>query len=247
MLEVQHLSVNYRGIRALEDVSLCLLPGELVGLIGPNGAGKSSLIKGILGLERGAGRVLWNGRPIQRQKKRIAYVPQRSQIDWNYPITPWNVVMMAQTARLSWFRNPDATAKAITTQALQRLDIFDLRDRPIGSLSGGQQQRVFLARAIAQQPDLLLLDEPFTGVDKKTEVAMLKLFSELKAEGKTLLVCNHEWGDKLSKFDRLLLLNGRLIANDVPSAVMTLENIQQAYGEAVHPFPSHPAAPNPAC
>jgi len=231
MLEVQHLSVNYRGVRALEDVSLALMPGELVGLIGPNGAGKSSLIKGILGLERGAGKVFLNGQSIKRQRQRIAYVPQRSQIDWDYPITAWNVVMMAQTRRLNWFRSPDAIAHQRTTTALERMDMLSLAHRPIGALSGGQQQRVFLARAIAQQADLFLLDEPFTGVDKKTEAMMLDLFSELKSQGKTLLVCSHEWGETLQRYDRLILLNRYLIANDTPKAVMTLDNIQRAYGE----------------
>jgi manganese/iron transport system ATP-binding protein len=232
MLEVQHLSVNYRGIRALEDVSLALLPGELVGLIGPNGAGKSSLIKGILGLERGAGRVLLNGQSIRHQKQRIAYVPQRSQIDWDYPITAWNVVMMAQTQRLGWFGRPDVKAKQATRAALERMAMLPLAHRPIGALSGGQQQRVFLARALAQQADWFLLDEPFTGVDKKTEMLMLDLFAELKAQGKTLLVCSHEWGEVLQRYDRLILLNRRLIANDTPKAVMTMDNIQRAYGEA---------------
>lgn len=242
MLEVQHLSVNYRGIRALEDVSLALLPGELVGLIGPNGAGKSSLIKGILGVEQAAGQVLFNGRSVQRQKQRIAYVPQRSQIDWDYPITAWNVVMMAHTRRLGWFRRPDARAQQLTREALHRMDIWSLRDRPIGALSGGQQQRVFLARALAQQADLFLLDEPFTGVDQKTESMMLDLFAELKAQGKTLLVCSHEWGETLNRYDRLILLNRHLIANDTPQAVMTLDNIQRAYGETTPaPTNSHQA------
>jgi manganese/iron transport system ATP-binding protein len=235
MLEVQNLSVNYRGIRALEDVSLSLLPGELVGLIGPNGAGKSTLIKAILGLAAGAGQVLFRGRPLHRHRQHIAYVPQRSQIDWDYPITAWNVVMMAQTTRLGWFRSPDAHAKQRVTAALERVDMMPLRRRSIGELSGGQQQRVFLARALAQEADLFLLDEPLTGVDKKTEAMMLDLFAELKAQGKTLLVCSHEWGEALLRYDRLLLLNRRLIANDAPQSVMTIDNIQQAYGDNIRP------------
>jgi len=174
---------------------------------------------------------LFNGRSVQRQKQRIAYVPQRSQIDWDYPITAWHVVMMAHTRRLGWLRRPDERARQATTEALHRLDMWSLRDRPIGALSGGQQQRVFLARALAQQADLLLLDEPFTGVDQKTESMMLDLFAELKAQGKTLLVCSHEWGETLNRYDRLILLNRHLIANDTPQAVMTLDNIQRAYGE----------------
>lgn len=235
MLEVQHLSVNYRGIRALEDVSLTLAPGELVGLIGPNGAGKSTLIRAILGLTSDRGQVLFQGQPLQRQRRRIAYVPQRSQIDWDYPITAYNVVMMAQTARLGWLRPPDRRAKQTVTSALERVDMMPLRHRSIGQLSGGQQQRVFLARALAQEADLFLLDEPLTGVDKKTEAMMLDLFAELKAQGKTLLVCSHEWGEALLRYDRLLLLNRRLVASDTPQKVMTMENIRQAYGENIRP------------
>lgn len=235
MLEVQHLSVNYRGIQALEDVSLSLLPGELVGLIGPNGAGKSTFIRAVLGLTPGAGQVWFRGQPLHRQRQQIAYVPQRSQIDWDYPITAWNVVMMAQTTRLGWFRSPDARTQKIVTAALERVDMMPLRRRSIGQLSGGQQQRVFLARALAQEADLFLLDEPLTGVDKKTEAMMLDLFAELKAQGKTLLVCSHEWGEALLRYDRLLLLNRRLIANDAPQSVMTIDNIQQAYGENIRP------------
>jgi len=168
-----------------------------------------------------------------------------SQIDWDYPITAWNVVMMAQTRRLGWLRSsfrtglrpsPDARAKQSGTAALARVDMLSLRRRAIGELSGGQQQRVFLARALAQEADLFLLDEPLTGVDKKTEAMMLDLFAELKAQGKTLLVCSHEWGEALHRYDRLLLLNRRLIANDAPQSVMTMENIQQAYGENIRPL-----------
>ena len=209
MLEVQHLSVNYRGIRTLEDVSLSLLPGELVGLIGPNGAGKSTFIRAVLGLIPGAGQVRFQGQPLHRQRQQIAYVPQRSQIDWDYPITAWNVVMMAQTRRLGWLRSPDTRSRAAVT--------------------------LCLARALAQEAELFLLDEPLTGVDKKTEAMMLDLFADLKAQGKTLLVCSHEWGEALHRYDRLLLLNRRLIANDAPQSVMTMENIQQAYGENIRP------------
>ena len=244
MLEVCHLSVNYRGIRALEDVSLTLLPGELVGLIGPNGAGKSTLIRAILGQAPGAGQVLFRGQPLRSQRQKIAYVPQRSQIDWDYPITAWNVVMMAQTPRLGWLRwppgpvsrpSPRARAQQTVAAALERVGMLSLRHRAIGELSGGQQQRVFLARALAQEADLFLLDEPLTGVDKKTEAILLDLFTELKAQGKTLLVCSHEWGEALQRYDRLLLLNQRLIANDRPQTVMTMENIQQAYGASLKP------------
>ena len=230
MLAVQNLSVNYRGIEALTSVSLTLRAGEWVGLIGPNGAGKSTLVKAILGLTPYRGKILLNGTSLKRQRRQVAYVPQRSQIDWDYPITAWNVVMMAQTMALGWGRSPNAKAKKIASAALDRVEMLSLRDRPIGQLSGGQQQRIFLARALAQHPDLFLLDEPFSGIDKKTEAIMLSIFADLSGQGKTLLVCSHEWGEALNRYHRLLLLNRRVLANDTPQAVMTMDNIQQAYG-----------------
>jgi manganese/iron transport system ATP-binding protein len=244
MLEVQDLSVNYRGMRALEAIHFTLQAGELVGLIGPNGAGKSTLLKAILGLiPRFSGQVLFERHPLSAQRRRIAYVPQRSQIDFDYPITAWNVVMMARTAATGWLRSPSVSARRLAEAALDRVGMLDLRYRQIGELSGGQQQRIFLARALAQQADLFLFDEPFVGVDKKTEAVILDVFAELKHQGKTLLICSHEWGQALARYDRLLLLNQRLLANDTPDAVMTLENIQRAYGESLHPSLNSGAEP----
>jgi manganese/iron transport system ATP-binding protein len=234
MLEVQNLAVNYRGVQALLNVSFCLEPGQLVGVIGPNGAGKSTMIKAMLGLVPATnGVVKFKGKALKQQLRCCAYVPQRSQIDWDYPATVWSVVMMARSAHTGWFRSPSRQSKEIVASALKRVGIWELRHRQIGELSGGQQQRVFLARALAQQAELFLFDEPLAGIDKKTEAIIFQIFAELKAEGKTLLVSSHEWGKALSHYDRLLLLNQRLIANGSPEQVMTLENIQRAYGEGL--------------
>jgi manganese/iron transport system ATP-binding protein len=234
MLDVQHLAVNYRGVRALGDVSFHLEPGQLVGVIGPNGAGKSTMIKAMLGLIPAAsGVVKFCGKGLKQQLRCCAYVPQRSQIDWDYPTTVWSVVMMARTAHTGWFRSPSRQSKEFVATALQRVGMWELRYRQIGELSGGQQQRVFLARAIAQQAELFLFDEPLAGIDKKTEGIIFQIFNELKTEGKTLLVSSHEWGKDLSHYDRLLLLNQRLIASGSPQDVMTIENIQRAYGEGL--------------
>jgi manganese/iron transport system ATP-binding protein len=234
MLEVQHLAVNYRGVRALGEVSFRLEPGQLVGVIGPNGAGKSTMIKAMLGLVPAAsGVVKFRGEALKQQLCCCAYVPQRSQIDWDYPTTVWSVVMMARTAHTGWFRSPSRQSQEIVASALQRVGIWELRHRQIGQLSGGQQQRVFLARALAQQASLFLFDEPLTGIDKKTEAILFQIFAELKAEGKTLLVSSHEWGKALSQYDRLLLLNQNLIANGSPQEVMSLDNIKRAYGEGL--------------
>ncbi len=235
MLEVERLSVHYRDAWALENINFAAASGEMIGLIGPNGAGKSTLIKALLGLLPMQGEATLNGISLRQQRHRIAYVPQRSQIDWDYPVTAWNVVMMARTASLGWFRKPNCQAEQIVQAALERVEMFDLRQRQIGQLSGGQQQRIFLARALAQQADLFLFDEPFTGIDKKTEAIMLGIFAELRAQGKTLLICNHEWGKALNRYDRLLLLNRVLLADDTPKAVMTFDNIQRAYGENLQP------------
>ncbi|HEY9633172.1 MAG TPA: metal ABC transporter ATP-binding protein [Coleofasciculaceae cyanobacterium] len=243
MLEVQHLAVSYRGVHALGDVSFCLEPGQMVGVIGPNGAGKSTMIKAMLGLiPTVSGVVKFRGKALRQQLRCCAYVPQRSQIDWDYPATVWSVVMMARTAHTGWFRSPSRQSKEIVATALQRVGMWELRQRQIGELSGGQQQRVFLARAIAQQAELFLFDEPFVGVDKKTEAILFGIFNELKAEGKTLLVSSHEWGEALSHYDRLLLLNQRLVANGYPKEVMTIENIRRAYGEGLQSHLLHETA-----
>jgi len=231
MLEVQQLAVNYRGLRGLDPVSFQVSPGQLVGIIGPNGAGKSTLLKALLGLvPTSSGVVHYCTCPLHQQLERVSYIPQRSHIDWDYPITVWNVVMMARTRQLGWFRSPGRAAKAMVKAALAQVEMLDLRGRRISELSGGQQQRVFLARALAQQADLFLFDEPFMGVDQKTQAIMLKVFEELRSQGKILLLSTHEWGQSLNQLDRLLLLNQCLIADGSPQQVMTPENLRQAYG-----------------
>lgn len=235
MLEVQHLAVNYRGLQGLESLSFRIEPGQLVGVIGPNGAGKSTMFKAMLGLiPIASGQVKYCTCPLCRQLERVAYLPQRSQIDWDFPITVWNVVMMARTRYLGWFRNPKRVDSEKVRAALERVEMLPLSSRRIGELSGGQQQRVFLARALAQQADIFLLDEPFTGVDQKTEMIMLDVFTQLKAEGKILLISIHDWGQTMKQLDRLLLINRSLIADGTPKQVMTSENLQRAYGMNLH-------------
>jgi manganese/iron transport system ATP-binding protein len=248
MLEIQELAVNYRGARVLDQIDFQLKPGELVGLIGPNGAGKSTLLKAMLGLIPTAkGTVKYAAGNLSQNLQQVAYVPQRSQVDWDYPITVWNVVMMGRTKQLGWFRNPGNATKAIVSEALDRVGMLQLKNRRIGELSGGQQQRVFLARALAQQADLFLFDEPFTGVDKKTEAVLVEIFSELSAAGKILLISTHEWGHLLDRLDRILLLNQCLIADGTPQSVMTSENLQQAYGVPLYRRPQQDMAVDLFC
>jgi manganese/iron transport system ATP-binding protein len=234
MLEVQNLSVSYREVTALSNISFSLSSGSLVGLIGANGAGKSTLLKAMLELiPAQSGQIFYDGQPLKKQRHKVAYLPQRSQIDWDYPVTVWNVVMMARTMHSGWFARTSRQSKEIVRSALERVELYDLRDRPIKNLSGGQQQRVFLARALAQQADILLLDEPMTAVDKKTEALMWQIYNELRQDGKTLLISCHEWGDTLDRYDQLLLLNRHLVASGTPRQVLTAANIQSAYGASL--------------
>jgi len=231
MLEVQDLAVNYRGISALNSINFSIDPGQLTGVLGPNGAGKSTMVKAMLGLIPACrGRVTYEGRLLKEKLGLVAYVPQRSQIDWDYPITVWNAVMMARTVQTGWWRSPSRQSQELVKTALLRVGMWDLRDRQIGELSGGQQQRIFLARAIAQQADLFFFDEPFNAIDKATEEIIFDIFAELKAENKTLLVISHDLGETLKQYDNLLLLNKQLIAIGSRREVLTAANIQKAYG-----------------
>lgn len=234
MLEVFNLTVNYRGVCAVEDVSFCLEPGQIVGVIGPNGAGKSTMLKAMLGLvPTHHGTVRYCQNSLNTQLSKVSYVPQRSQIDWDYPITVGNVVMMARTLHTGCFRSPSRQSREIVKVALERVGMWELRNRSIGELSGGQQQRVFLAQAIAQEANLFFFDEPFVGVDKKTEAVIFEVFGELKQEGKILLAIGHELGEASRQYDRFLLINKHLIADGLRSDVMTPENLQRAYGDNV--------------
>lgn len=234
MLEVRNLTVSYRNCPAIRNISFCLQPGQVNVLLGPNGAGKSTLVKAMLGLVRtDRGVVTWRGQPLVRQLRRVAYVPQRSLIDWDYPVTVWQVVMMGRTQHTGWLRSPSRQSRTVAREALERVGMGSYRRRQIGELSGGQQQRTFLARAIAQQADLLFFDEPFAGIDKTTEAIIFEIFNELKAQGKTLLVISHDLGESLDAYDQFLLLNQELIAVGSKTQVLTSENLARAYGKVV--------------
>jgi manganese/iron transport system ATP-binding protein len=234
MLEVCDLGVSYRNTWAINGVSFCLQPGQLTGLFGPNGAGKSTLIKGILGLIPVArGIVRYNSQPLKQQLKKVAYVPQRNKIDWDYPITVEKVVMMGRITATGWFKKPSHNSRVIVNHALERVNMMQFRQHQIRELSGGQQQRVFLARAIAQQADLFFFDEPFNNIDCRTEAIIFEVFQELKQQQKTLLVISHDLGETLDYYDRLLLLNQKLIAAGNRQQVLTNQNIQQAYGKII--------------
>lgn len=230
MLEVRNLWVSYRHNWAVENVSFTLQPGQVTGLLGPNGAGKSTLIKAILGLVSATeGVINWTNKPIAKQLTRVAYVPQRSQIDWDYPVTVEKVVMMGRITATGWFKNYSKYSRLLVRKALERVGMWQYRRHQISELSGGQQQRVFLAKAIAQEADLFLFDEPFNNVDRQTERVIFDIFAELKAQQKTLLVISHDLSETLTNYDQLLLLNKKLIAAGSIEAVLTNQNINQAY------------------
>lgn len=234
MLEVCDLAVGYRNHRAIDDVSFCLQPGTISGLFGPNGAGKSTLLKGILGLLPVLqGSILYNSLPLKQNLNKVAYVPQRNKIDWDYPVIVESVVMMGRIPTTGWFRKPSRHSQRIVASALTRVGMSDVAKYPIGELSGGQQQRVFLARAIAQEADLFFFDEPFNNVDYQTEDIIFDVFQELKQQDKTLLVISHDLGETITNYDHLLLLNQKLIASGDRRDVLTNQNIQQTYGRVL--------------
>ena len=231
ILTVDHLSVNYRETPALRNINLTVRPGHLVGIFGPNGAGKSTLLKAMLGLiPPVTGRVTYGGDDLAQRLDRVAYVPQRSQVDWTFPATVWDVVMMGRVKQTGWLHRFSATSRQVALAALDRVGMGDLRDRPIRALSGGQQQRVFLARALAQGADLFCFDEPFVGVDQRTEAIIFQIFHELAAAGHSVLVVNHDLGESITHFDHLILLNRELIAAGPREWVLTRDNMTRAYG-----------------
>jgi manganese/iron transport system ATP-binding protein len=230
-IAIQGLSVAYREVEALRNVNLTVKAGRMTGIIGPNGAGKSTLVKAMFGLiPASTGRVQFDGQDLAEQRERIAYVPQRSAIDWTFPATVRDVVMMGRVRKTGWFRRFSPTSRRAVLAAIERVGMMDFLDRPIGNLSGGQQQRVFLARSLAQEADIFCFDEPFTGVDKKTEAILFQIFHELAEAGQAVLVVNHDLGESITQFDDLILLNREVIASGSRQSVMQVEAIERAYG-----------------
>lgn len=230
LLEVSQVSMRYNGVLALEEVSFTVRTGERVAIVGPNGAGKSTLLQiiaGVLTPTSGAVRVYGQS---PGGHLCIAYVPQRTAVDWNFPVTVADVVMMGRVGKLGLLRPPGPKDWERVRQALAQVGIADLADRPIRALSGGQQQRMFIARALAQEAELLLLDEPFTGLDLPSQEGILALLEGLRSQGVTVLVATHNLEQAATRFDRVLLLNRRLIGFGQPEEVFTPEALRQAYG-----------------
>ena len=235
VISIEDLSVSYDRKRVLSNIFLQIEAGHRYGILGPNGSGKSTLLKSILGLlDDYHGKVSVMGKPVNEVRKWIVYVPQRSEIDFSFPATVRDVVLMGRYPHKKVFQRITAEDQRIVDQALEELDITNLQKRQIGELSGGQQQRAFLARALAQEADLLLLDEPFVGVDIPTEEKIIQVLRKLSETGKTLLVVHHDLHAVPDYFDRVILLNQRLVAAGPTDTTFTPEHIAQAFGGQLH-------------
>jgi manganese/iron transport system ATP-binding protein len=235
ILDVAHLSVRYNGRMALEDITFHLHAAERVAIVGPNGAGKSTLIKAIAGiLQPSAGEVnIYGSRP--RGHVCIGYIPQRNQVDWAFPVSVSDVVMMGRSAKLGPLNWPHKKDWDVVHHALETVELTNLASRQISQLSGGQQQRMFIARALAQEAELMLMDEPLTGLDAPSQEGLLNLLDRLKQEKVTVMVATHDLDQAASHFDRILLLNHRLVAFGDPAEVLHTDNLLSAYGGRLKP------------
>jgi manganese/zinc/iron transport system ATP- binding protein len=230
-VQVEDLTVAYRDKPVLWDIDLTVPQGVLMAVVGPNGAGKTTLLKAILGLVRPvAGTVRILGRPYREQRKQIGYVPQRGTVDWDFPTTVLDVVLMGTYGQLGWVRRPGAAQRDAAVRALQRVGMADFAARQIRQLSGGQQQRVFLARALVQDARVYFMDEPFQGVDAVTERAIVDLLRDLRSAGRTVFVVHHDLSTVREYFDWVTLLNVRKITSGPVAETFTPGNIAAAYG-----------------
>lgn len=250
-LWVNDLTVAYHRKPVLWDVDLTLPEGRLIAVVGPNGAGKSTLIKTILGLvPRASGAISIYGKPYEAQRHLVGYVPQRESVDWDFPVNALDVVAMGFYRKIGWFKPVTRRHRQKALEELEKVGMTAYAARQISQLSGGQQQRVFLARALAQDASLYLMDEPFAGVDVATERAIVALLKELKAAGKTCVVVHHDLQTVPTYFDHVVLLNMRIVADGPTEAVFTEENLKKTYGgkltllsQAFHEYAKDPRLP----
>lgn len=245
-LQVTGVGVRYRDVTALIDASLTLQPGRICGLVGMNGSGKSTLFKAIMGVVGpDTGSIsIFGGPPAQARKKgTVSYVPQAETVDWSFPVSVRDVVMMGRYGKQNWMRTPRGKDRNAVEHAIERVDLTELADRQIGQLSGGQRKRAFVARAIAQEASLLLLDEPFAGVDKRTEATITRLLKELTAAGASVLVSTHDLHALPDLCDEAVLLQQRVLMHGTPDEVLRPENLALAFG--IDPLRADLAARSP--
>lgn len=231
VLEIHDLTVSYERKPVLWDIDLSIPKGSLVGIIGPNGAGKSTLIKAVMGLlPLSSGYVKLMDKTLDEVRDKISYVPQRESVDWDFPISVFEVVLMGRYGKMGLMRRPSKKDKEIALQSLEQVGMSAFASRQISQLSGGQQQRVFLARALAQEADLYLMDEPFVGVDAATESAIITLLREMREAGKTVVVVHHDLQSAAEYFDWVVLLNMRLVASGETKTTLTTALLEETYG-----------------
>jgi ABC-type Mn2+/Zn2+ transport system ATPase subunit len=235
-IDIEDVTVSYHGKVALQSASLQLKAGTICGLIGMNGAGKSTLFKAIMGFVKpNSGRILINKLPIRQIQKKnlVAYVPQSEEVDWNFPVSVHDVVMMGRYGYLNLLRIPKSHDKNIVRESLERVEMWQMQDRQIGELSGGQKKRTFFARALAQDGIVLLLDEPFAGVDVKTEKMMINLLIELRQKGYTILISTHDLASIKTFCDQVVLINRTILAYGNTADVFTEENLSRTFGGSI--------------
>ncbi len=230
IIEVEDMTVAYDIKPVLWDVDIQVPKASLMAIVGPNGAGKSTLIKAMLDLIKPvSGKVRFYGQSYKSQIKKIGYVPQSGSVDWDFPASVMDVVLMGTYGQVGWFKRPGKTEKEKALKAIDQLGMSEFKDRQISELSGGQQQRVFLARALVQEAEIYFMDEPFKGVDAKTEKAIVTLLKNLKSQGKTLLVVHHDLQTVEEYFDHVVLLNTQVIASGPMKEAFTEENLAKTY------------------
>ena len=235
-IDLENVTVTYHGKVALHQASLKLKTGTICGLVGMNGAGKSTLFKAIMGFVTPAnGRILVNQLPIREVQKKslVAYVPQSEEVDWSFPVSVYDVVMMGRYGYMNFLRRPRSLDKRVVQESLERVEMWSMRHRQIGELSGGQKKRTFFARALAQQGNILLLDEPFAGVDVKTEKMMVNLLMELRQAGHTILISTHDLASITTFCDQVVLINRSILAYGNTSEVFTEENLSLTFGGSI--------------
>lgn len=249
-LSIHDMTVAYRRKPVLWDIEYDAPNGSLIGLVGPNGAGKSTLIKAVLELiPKASGRVLIYGKPYDEQRHLVGYVPQRESVDWDFPVSALDVVTMGRYGKIGWLRRVSKQHREAARAALDQVGLADFAKRQIRQLSGGQQQRVFLARALAQDAQLYLMDEPFASVDAATEHAIVSVLKSLRAAGKTVVVVHHDLETVREYFEHVILLNMRIVAHGPTETTFTQENLRKTYGgrltlleEAAHKIARQPQA-----
>lgn len=229
-IDVKHLNVSYYGNKVIQDISFSFEKGKIIGVIGPNGAGKSTLMKAILGLiPKDHGSITFGDMTLKQIRKRIAYVPQRNNIDWDFPILVKDTVLLGTYPHLGLCRRPKKKDKALADACLEKVGMQAFRNRQIAELSGGQQQRVFLARALAQKAELFFLDEPFVGIDVASEEVIVNILKDLRQAGKTIFVVHHDLSKVESYFDDILLINRELYGAGPVKQVFQAENIEKCF------------------